>query len=177
MTRESDPHDVIYNLIGEATVAWNGIEHGWMLVFQALLGAPESRAKAAYLAVTNSSTQRDMIAALAKIIFLDGSTMSNKIGTLLEKTGKKSGWRNSFSHGFYGVDVYKVAEHDGLQISPLKVIDGMPRNRLIDKDLEAELRKLIPEFNTLATDVFGLYQEIPSLDATPPSPGTPPQPP
>lgn len=159
MTLDSDPHDKIYNLIGKATVAWNGIEHGWMLVFQTLISAPQDKAKAAFFAITNSTSQRKMIAALAALIFKDDNTQRCEILNLLNKTGKKSGWRNAFSHGFYGVDVYQDEKGEYI-ISPLKIINGSANNRLHDKDLETELLKLIQEFNTMAREVFDLWRRI-----------------
>ena len=161
-------HDRIYKLIGEATVAWNGIEHGWMLVFQTLLGVSQDRAKATYRAIISNAAQRAMISALAKAVFHNDQAMSDKIVNLANETGKESGWRNAFAHGFYGIDVYEVDGQLEYEISPLKIIEDT-RGKLQDKDLETELPSLIAKFNELALKVWALPREI---DEHAPSPDT-----
>ena len=166
-----DAHDTIYKLIGEATVAWNGVEHGWMLVFQALLGAPQRHAKAIYRAVLSNAAQRDMIEALARAAYRDNDAMRDKVVKLLKETGQESGWRHSFAHGFYAIDVYEVAGKPGYAFSPLKIIEDA-RGRLGGKNLETELVPLIAKFNNLGGRVFALLRDI---DEHAPSPDTRPQ--
>ncbi len=171
MVTVRDPHDPIYKLIGEATVAWNGIDHGWMLVFQALLGAPQRHAKAIYRAIRTNSAQRDMITALARAAYRDNGTMCDKIVQLANETGHEGGSRNALSHGFYGIDVFEVEGSHEWEISSLKIID-YPKGSLTDKDLEVELPPIIARFNNLASRIFALLQDI---GEHPPSPDKPPQ--
>lgn len=168
MTRQPDHDSEIVKLIGEATVSWNGIEHGWMLIFQWLLSAPNREcAEAAFFAVNSSAAQRRMVGAMAEIALKDNTPHLEEVRDLLDVTGKQSGWRNAFIHGFYGYEFWENEKTKALVQSALMVIDSGP-NKLNSKDLQAELQRLIPRFNQISQKVLELWRRL--AEQRPPSP-------
>ena len=153
--------DEISKLVGDATIAWTGIEHTWMLIFRFLLGAENECADAVYFAVRNSSTQRSMVKALARVTLRDRPMLLDETKKLIKATNDKGGWRNAFIHGFYGYEVSwnEANPEASMEVSELMIIDSGP-NHLGGKNLQAELRRLIAEFRSHNHEIIALWHKM-----------------
>ncbi len=163
----SDPNlHKTYELIGRATVAWSRVELIWTMLFVSLLDAPREQADAIYHSLKSSAAQREMTLALAATVLSSHNDILVALGKINCSMGKLSGDRNAMMH----------AKYAGSDNGPTVDVFSVGQNRLVGKDLNAELPRIIEESNSLHDAIWTLLarvcaalgRDMPSLETPPP---------
>lgn len=137
--------------IGHIEAEWNQLESLLFVIFKRFIGARAPKAHAAFFALANHKSRRDMIESLAPHILEKWPNKEKKFKALMRRLKNAAAKRNEVIHTFWGWQ------------------NGVPwaiwpfQTRINANDLLAEFRARAQTIKAVREDLTAFYLKVPNV--------------
>ncbi|MCK1736624.1 hypothetical protein IVA79_22375 [Bradyrhizobium sp. 138] len=103
ITTKLDSEPAHAEQLGHISVAWANVEWNMYMLFEVMSGSPPAVARSIFYAIDSNRGRREMLQAIARVLFAEHRSELNILEDILRRIGKSAGQRNKYVHDTWGV--------------------------------------------------------------------------